>query len=298
MLMSTSPRTPVGHGAPHGRAKIVNRERLTKVWDPGWQRRRTGPSPCLRWLRVGGKKPRVAKEDEAATSEALTVIRVSAVVRFLALVAGGLLLIHLLVLIANHGFGHGRLLGLVRLLHFDREANLPTWFSSVIALVAAALFAVLWRQFPLGGRRAHAWLLLSFCFCYISIDEVAQIHEQLMVPVRERLDLSGLLYFSWVVPYGLAVLILAMVLLPFVRRLDSEDRGRFITAAVVYLTGALGVELIGGWLFESLNGQSTLVYDLVTTCEETLEMAGLILLIRAQLLLLRVRPAMIQLGLG
>lgn len=239
----------------------------------------------------------MGKGDEAATNEAVTVIRVSRAVRFLVFVAGTLLLIHLLVLVAKHGLGHGRLLGAVRFFHFDEESNLPTWFSSVLALIGAALFSVLWRRFPLGGRRAHAWLLLSFCFVYISIDEVGLIHEQLIVPVREQFGMSGPLYFAWVVPYGLAVLILAMAFVPFVRRLDSGDRGRFITAAVVYLTGALGGDLIGGWLYESLEGQRTLAYDLVTTCEETLEMAGLILLIRAQLLMLRNRPVM-QLSLG
>ncbi len=74
-------------------------------------------------------------------------------------------------------------------------------------------------------------------------------------------------------------------------------RWRLIVAAVVYLTGAVGVELVGGLIYESLGEQRNLTYDLVITCEETLEMTGLILLIRAQLLFLRKHLPVMRLSL-
>jgi hypothetical protein len=222
-----------------------------------------------------------------------TTIDVSRVVGWLALAAGGLVLIHLLGLVSTYAFGHGRLLGIVPFFDLDLEVNAPTWYSSVLALMGASLFLILWRQVPLDGKRRRPWFVLSMLFVYISVDEFASLHERLIVPVRESLSLSGLLYFAWVVPYGLAVAILAVALLSFVSRLEPVVRVRFITAAVVYLSGAIGMELIGGWLFESNGQQRNLTYDLVATCEEILEMAGLILLIRAQLLLLRQhRPIM------
>jgi hypothetical protein len=87
----------------------------------------------------------------------------------------------------------------------------------------------------------------------------------------------------------LCVAILGLSLWPFFRRLEPEVRHRFATSAVVYLSGAIGMELIGGWVFESLAEQRNLTYDLITSVEETLEFVGLILLVRAQLLLLAER---------
>ena len=224
-------------------------------------------------------------------------IDVAKVVRALFLAAGGLVLLHLLGLVSTYGFGHGNVFGFVPFFNLDLEDNAPSWFSAVLAPAGACLFFVIWRRLLFEGKRSLQWLLLSLIFVFISVDESASLHEMLITPVREWLDLSGLLYFAWVVPYGLAVLILATTLLPFILRLEREVRRRLILAAVVYLGGALGLELVGGLIYESLGEQRNLTYDLVITCEETLEMAGLILLIRAQLLFLRKHLPVMQLSL-
>lgn len=247
----------------------------------------SGVSPSI---QPASGTPRAARDPRA-------VIDVSRVVRGLAFVAGGLVLLHLLGLVSKYALGHGNVFGLVPFFDLDLEANAPSWFSSALAFIGAALFLLLWRQVPLDGKRSRVWLFLSFLFVYISIDEFASIHERLIIPVRETFDLSGLLYFAWVVPYGMLVAILAVALLPFLRRLDPEVRRRFIIAAIVFLSGAVGMELIGGRLYESLDQQRNLTYDLITTCEEILEMTGLILLIRAQLLLLRQRRPVTQVSL-
>jgi hypothetical protein len=226
-----------------------------------------------------------------------TEVDVSKVVRALFLAAGGLVVVHLLGLVSTYGFGHGNVLGLVPFFNLDQEVNAPSWFSSALALVGAGLFFVLWRRLLFDGKRSREWLILSLIFVFVSVDESVSVHERLIRPVREWLDLSGLLYFAWVVPYGLAVVILAVALLPFFWRLEPEAWQRFIMAAAIYLTGAVGLELIGGLLFESLGEKRNLAYDLVITCEESLEMAGLILLIRAQLLSLGKHHPVMQVSL-
>ncbi len=256
---------------------------------------------------MGERESNASKQVASSTSRASvtprvdtdpdTFIDVAKVVRALFLAAGGLVLLHLVGLVSAYGFGHGNVFGVVPFFHLDLEVNAPSWFSSVLALVGAALFFVIWRRLLFDGKRSLEWFLLSVIFVFISVDESASLHEMLIVPVRDWLGLSGLLYFAWVVPYGLAVLILTVALLPFLRRLEGEVRWRLIVAAVVYLAGAVGVELVGGLIYESLGEQRNLTYDLVITCEETLEMAGLILLIRAQLLFLRKHLPVMRLSL-
>ena len=81
-----------------------------------------------------------------------------------------------------------------------------------------------------------------------------------------------------------------MVLLPFIavfyRRLilslPRKTSNLILFAAVIYVGGAIGMELVGGKLFDS-GGGGELSYALVATLEETLEMMGSIVLLYALL---------------
>jgi hypothetical protein len=49
----------------------------------------------------------------------------------------------------------------------------------------------------------------------------------------------------------------------------------------VYVLGAIGFEMVGGWYFEAHNDKPDLVYELITMVEESLEMIGLVTFIYA-----------------
>lgn len=55
-----------------------------------------------------------------------------------------------------------------------------------------------------------------------------------------------------------------------------------MTAATLYLGGAIGTELIGGRHVE-LHGLGNWTYRIIATIEETLEVAGIVVFIRAVL---------------
>jgi len=92
----------------------------------------------------------------------------------------------------------------------------------------------------------------------------------------------GIFYFAWVIPGIALVLVLGLFFLRFLLSLPATTRRRFLIAATLYLGGALGVELIGGQYAE-LHGFESFTYSMIATVEESLEMAGLILFIRALL---------------
>jgi hypothetical protein len=95
------------------------------------------------------------------------------------------------------------------------------------------------------------------------------------------------MYFAWVIPYALAVLVIGVLYLRFVWSLAARTRALFICAGSVYLAGALGFESVGGWYF-SLHGEiEDLTYSLLVAAEEFLEMSGIILFIYALLDYLR-----------
>jgi hypothetical protein len=181
--------------------------------------------------------------------------------------------------------GHGRIYGLVWLFNLDREGNIPIAFSTLLLLFAAlllAVIAVLKRQ-QIGSRVLH-WAILSFGFLFMAADEAFYFHERLITPVKKLLGDHnlGVFYFAWVIPGIALVFVLALLFLRFLLRLPAKTRLTFLMAATVYIGGAIGCELIGG-RFAELHGQANLTYAMITTVEESLEMAGVIIFIWALL---------------
>jgi hypothetical protein len=166
---------------------------------------------------------------------------------------------------------------------FNLERNLPTFFSGCLLLLNALLFhAKAAVQRPM-GREHLAWLLLACVFVFLAADELFAIHERLVRPVREAFGLGGFFYFSWVVVYGAAVLVFIALLLPFWLAMPKQPRVLYLASALVYLSGAIGMEMLGGRHLET-NGGRNFTYFLMYTAEESLEIAGLLLLTFTQLL--------------
>jgi hypothetical protein len=63
----------------------------------------------------------------------------------------------------------------------------------------------------------------------------------------------------------------------------------FVAAGSIYLAGALGFELAGGWYLSQADASEDLRYSLLVAAEESLEMSGIVLFIYALLDHLRQR---------
>jgi len=199
---------------------------------------------------------------------------------FLALLALG----QVLGLIASYFLGYDDTYGLVSLFNLDAEHNVPSYFSTCLLLLNAVLFLAVWRAARAGGRHA-VWLLLALVFLFLSLDEDVALHERLSIPVRTLFNTSGLLYFAWVIPYLALVAVLAAITLPILMRQNREIRFGFSLATVLYLTGSVGFEMLSGWYIEG-RPDLDFTYGVLALFEETLEMAGLIVLTHTLLSLL------------
>lgn len=172
---------------------------------------------------------------------------------------------------------------LLPLLSLSVEGNLPTWYSSlllagcgVLLLIAAAAVK------QTGGSFVRRWALLGAVFLYMSLDEAVELHEHL----GEFVQLHGVLYFSWIIPAGVIVLLLGLAYLPFLKHLPARTRWRFVVAGVLYVCGALVMELPLGWWAERA-GRHNLVYGLLDWVEESMEMFGAALFLLSLLTHLR-----------
>lgn len=176
-------------------------------------------------------------------------------------------------------------LKIINKFNLDLEKNnVPTWYQSSTLLLSSVLLAII----ALVRREAkdkdfRYWGILSFVFLFLSLDEAVSIHEQLTMPLRTAFDLQGIFYLSWVIPAAVFLLVFFFVYLKFLLRLPAVTRSLMIKAGILYVLGAVVVEMIGGNYLYLTNDLPTRVNDfryvLITTVEESLEMFGIVLFI-------------------
>jgi hypothetical protein len=155
---------------------------------------------------------------------------------------------------------------LVPQLSLSYEHNVPTWFSSSLLLACALAAGAIARG---AARWRRSWWGMAVAFGYVSLDEASEIHEHL----GGHLDTSGVLYFDWIIPAVGVLGVLAVVYLRFMLALPAATRLRLLLAGVVYIGGAVGMELPLGWWVDRA-GPDNLGYALIDWVEETLEMVG------------------------
>ena len=165
----------------------------------------------------------------------------------------------------------------------SNEGKLPTFYSGVTLLVAALLLAATAKhEHKGGGRFARHWFGLSLIFVFMAADELLAIHELSMVPVRRAFGITGgPLFFAWVIPAVLFLVLLAITYARFLIALPQPSRRSFLIAGFVYVGGALGMELVGSAYFTTHSND--VVYGVIATVEEMGEMAGMALFILALL---------------
>lgn len=168
---------------------------------------------------------------------------------------------------------------LVRLTWVDGEANIPAWYSAVLLLLCALLLGVITAaEGSRAGRRHFGWLLLTVIFLFLSLDEIAQLHELSIAPLRDHFHLTGFLYYAWVVPAAICVILFVLGYWRFLLRLPARTRWLFLLAGAVYVGGALGLEALSGQE-AALHGEANLAYHVTITLEELFEMTGITLFV-------------------
>ncbi len=159
-----------------------------------------------------------------------------------------------------------------KLFYLNWEMTIPTWYASITLFICSALLAIITLAKKTENEKYWLhWALLSLIFAYLSIDDASGIHEKMgkCIPFNT----SGIFYFSWVIVGIPIAFFVLLVFIKFFLNLPENMRFLFLLSGVLFVGGAIGMELVDGW-YASINGTDNLVYDLLTTIEETLEMLG------------------------
>jgi hypothetical protein len=212
------------------------------------------------------------------------------IVIWLSTIAILLLVAHLITIAMPYifeGFEHGLVRLLFSLFFLDGEGNVPSIFSTWLFLINAVLFLMVWKAAGLAGDSQKIWLFLSSLFIFLAIDESISIHERLIDPLRQALDATGIFYYTWIIPYGIGIVLLSIFMIPVFWRMQKRIRFWFGLSAATYLFATIGLEMISGKYLVMMNEKKDIVWIFMITLEESLEMGGLIILVYALLLLLR-----------
>lgn len=163
--------------------------------------------------------------------------------------------------------------------HFDmdHEGNVQTWFSQFLMLLNAGFALLLARQ---RVKERLAWLMVGLATFAVALDEFLGGHEVLLQNIHGRAGIIGPANLSanawyYVIPFlGLGVLIGAWYLR---RKLPRQTVHSLLLAALVFMTGALGVEIIS-------SGFTDLTFfknGILVVLEEGFELVGAFMLFRA-----------------
>lgn len=190
-----------------------------------------------------------------------------------------LTLIHCIVQVLFFNLDHPDIFFYVRWFDLDIEKNVPSTYSAFALFVCSLLFFLIAaNQKSRMDYRRWCWFGLSVLFLFLSIDEWFEIHEIIGDMTENYLKAEGLLYFPWVAPYGLAVTVLGLIYLKFILGLPRRTAALVVLAGIIFLTGAIAFDMLGGREAE-LHGYDTLMYCVLYTIEEFLEMIAIVLLI-------------------
>jgi hypothetical protein len=168
----------------------------------------------------------------------------------------------------------------------DREAALPTWYSSMQWFCAGVLFGLLplygWRRLP--GRIPMAGLTAT-CLLF-SVDEVAGIHEWLgkltdtLLPGGDRHTTALWSTGLWPFLIGIPVIaVLAIMVYRMRRAFGPAPRALrpLIVGLVIMFSGALVVEFAANLFHEGTRGTGLQLVQ--QSSEEYLEMLGVSLIV-------------------
>ena len=84
--------------------------------------------------------------------------------------------------------------------------------------------------------------------------------------------------------YAVLVIILAFVYWPFLRHLWPRPATKFLVAGAVFITGAVGLELVGAYYYTTAQLDSKdFLYLVIAGTEDLFEMLGILLWMRSLL---------------
>jgi hypothetical protein len=221
--------------------------------------------------------PAIARERVLA-GEVRVVVSRRRVVRFVAALIAILVFLSFAGQVIKFELGYPSVFGLVPLLDVNLENNIPTWYQSIALATCAGLLALL----GVAARRTGApfawhWLGLALIFLLLSLDEVGSLHERTVEPLSRLVGRpSGVWAPTWTILGAAAVVAIGASYLRFVLHLAWRERICVVAAGVLFVGGALGMEMVAALFYTGPVYGESLGVAVFAHLEELLEKLGVL----------------------
>lgn len=172
---------------------------------------------------------------------------------------------------ADFGFG------IIPLFDFDTEGNFPTLFNGALLGFSSLLAMTIGlRSRSEGLPHAKSWLGAAAILAFLCFDELCGIHDALFIILQARMETEGGFSWPWVIPYAALTIGVAVAYVRFFLSLPTAYKIRFALAAMLYVGGAIGMEMVAAAHWDKVGGADS-TFGIFYTIEENLEFAGCIL---------------------
>ena len=192
-----------------------------------------------------------------------------------------LLFLHVLTQIYNYYYQNSYTIFLENQFNITNEWNIPTFVTIIYWLINAALFFIISTNKTYSFSTGLKWKVLSLVFLVLAADEYRGYHELISGHLREYFNLHGIFFYAWVIPYGMVFIILSIFFFPALKLLNKDTRILFYLSAIVFLSGSIGLEMLEGWITDNGYESQIILFNIIETIEETLELIGLAILTSA-----------------
>lgn len=158
---------------------------------------------------------------------------------------------------------------LVQLFDMDAESSLFTWYSSVILLFVPSLLVLyVWLLKHQAKEKYNSgWLIAGLTLLYLSIDDVATIHEKFSL-INSLTGFQGLLNhisstwlaWSWWVAYIPLAILVGVLLWRWFWNLPKRTKIIIVIAIAVAALGQVGMEAVSSYVTNSTGHYVGLVW--------------------------------------
>ncbi|HEX5167303.1 MAG TPA: hypothetical protein VFV93_17985, partial [Thermomicrobiales bacterium] len=156
----------------------------------------------------------------------------------------------------------------MRMLDLGAEASFGTWYQ-VIALSMLSMIlgtiAIVKRQ--VDDRYTRHWFFLALLALGFSLDEQVRFHDPQggTEVYRERLGLSGPIFYGWVLAGTLSVVVVWLIYRRFLADLPRTTRHLYMLAAGLFVSGEIVMESLSGWYADISGSETDLIYQTLTS---------------------------------
>ena len=163
--------------------------------------------------------------------------------------------------------------------YFDRRLNVPFFFSLLLSIVNFVVLLFIVRSKSHSRSENMFWFTLALTFFLFTLDEAFYIHQHFKMSTFGRIasyDRASWSHYLWVIPYAVVFGSLILVMIKYAGFIDARIRRELIVAAIVFLSGAVGMEALGTY-YAVLHPRGDIYLFLIKSVEGTLQMSGAVM---------------------